>query len=326
MAVKALKNWLAPIINPLACVPTPQPTPYTSAEELLRKLERQLKEFSRQGLAGDKRTLLHGQGLDFADLRQYFPGDDIRKIDWNVFARTGEPHVKEYQDEKRLTIWLYVDLSPSMFFGTRKTKATLALEISGLLGLLAQAGGHALGVVIHSESGSSIMSPKTGYAHLQQVSKTLFSTYQQQQWTCTQKAKNAPRLQQGFHEFSQMLRGHSLVFILSDFMDTGTSWEHDWGKLARKSSLYNTIIFDPNELRLSEELGIITLFDPETKHAITVDCQHQKFKRHYQQTAQHYQKTLQQTLNQFSKSHTLSTEMDPINNLLQLLQAKGGHH
>ena len=87
-------------------------------------VERQLADMRRQI------EELRGQGLDFAELREYSPGDDIRKIDWNVFARTLTPHIKEFHEEKLLTAWLYVDLSPSMFFGRTQTKAALAVELA----------------------------------------------------------------------------------------------------------------------------------------------------------------------------------------------------
>lgn len=324
MTVKALQNWLSPILDPVSCVAVPQPLQYQSADELLKTLERQLQEFSRQGLAGDKRSLLHGQGLDFADLRQYFPGDDIRKIDWNVFARTGEPHVKEYQDEKRLTLWVYLDLSPSMFFGARKTKATLALEIAGLLAILAQSGGHALGAFIHTESASKIIAPKAGLGHVQNVLNTAFELSKQNEWTRSKKPSDTPRLQQGFQEFSQMLKTHGLVFILSDFIDVTNDWESDWGRLARKASLYSAVMLDPHELNLTDDTGLIEVFDPESRLIKSIDWQNPALRKAYQTRVKHYQKQLSLTLGKFSKTCAAKTTEEPITSLLTLLQSKGG--
>lgn len=324
MALNAFKNWLSPINNPLACVNVEAPPQFLSGDALLKTLERQLKEFTRQGMVGDKRSLLYGQGLDFADLRQYFPGDDIRKIDWNVFARTGEPHIKEYQDEKRLTLWLYIDLSPSMFFGTHKTKAQLSLEIAGLLGLLSQSGGHTLGVFIDTETQSHIIAPKAGYAQVQKILNTLFTLHQEHQWKTYNKPRKNARLQKGFQEFSQMLRGHSLVFILSDFIDVNKNWTKDWGQLARRASLYSAVIQDAHEHQFLKNTGTLTLFDPETQSIKQVDGQNKRFLKHYKEITQAYQSDLLKTLNQFSKTAIAHTHQDPITSLITLLQNKGG--
>src|SRR5215470_17110747 len=127
----ALTGWLDPVLNPRACLDIPEPpTEAMPVDAWLRLLESRLRQKIREGYDGSKQSLVRGYGLDFADLREYVPGDDIRKIDWNVFARTLSPHVKEYHEERQLTVWVFVDFTPSMFFGssiTGQSKAKSAL-------------------------------------------------------------------------------------------------------------------------------------------------------------------------------------------------------
>ena len=99
-------------------------------------------------------------------MREYTPGDDIRKMDWSVFARTLTPHIREYHEEKQLTLWLVMDFTPSMRFGRAKTKIAQAIELAGLFGLLAERAGHKLGAFLITEEQPEIIPPACNLAHL----------------------------------------------------------------------------------------------------------------------------------------------------------------
>src|SRR3954469_8322591 len=141
--------------------------PALTPESILRRLEWQVIRRLDGRLQGDYRTLFRGAGVDVVDLREYQPGDDLRRIDWNVTARTDVPHVREYLEDRELTAWLLLDRSPSMGFGaSERPKELLLTELSTTLARLLTRGGNPVGAVLFNNAIERTIPPRTGRNHV----------------------------------------------------------------------------------------------------------------------------------------------------------------
>lgn len=324
-----MSSFWAPIFNPAACVDAPPGDNLCSANAaaLLKKLEAALKHPVKHGLTGERKSLLRGHGLDFADLRQYFPGDDIRKIDWNVFARTMEPHIKEYHEEKQLNVWIAVDLTPSMFFGSPVSKAQKAVELAGLLGLLTQQGRHKLGFYLMTPDGHRIVRPGSGRLHLEHGMETLIRLVEDSASTVKAgeiKSKSArpDPFDTLCQDLARMLKSHVSVFLLSDFLTFGTQWLQELGHLSRQAQLNHVLIDDPAELALTpaaEGPGLIEVFDPESGRVLTLDTGDRRFAARYREAARAYRRTIVDGLSDTGTVSVAHTDEPPLASLLALL-------
>lgn len=318
--MSVLLRWLDPILNPLACLPPlPEETGPENAELLLKRLEASLRQRIRFAFGGTRKSLLRGQGLDFADLREYVPGDDIRKIDWNVFARTMTPHVREYQEEKQLTIWLAVDLTPSMRFGRSRTKLHHATELAGLLGLMARDAGHQLGAFLITGTKTEILPPKTGQSQLQQIMQVLLSLSEK-------PPSGYPEVDpfpEACAQLAHLVSRQAIVFFLSDFWSLNDGWLSSLGKLSRTAALYSIMLADPAETELPANVGLLSVLDPETGRVTEVDSGDAAFRRMYADT---YQRRRQDVLDRLGRLGTpllASTAQEPLEILSALLEYGG---
>jgi uncharacterized protein (DUF58 family) len=291
-----MKKWLAPVLNPAACVESPVTDSLwaSNADILLKRLEALLRHPVTHGISGDRRSLLRGHGLDLADLRQYFPGDDIRKIDWNVFARTMAPHIKQYQEEKQLQIWIAVDLTPSMFFGTPVSKAQKAAELAALLGLMIQQGRHKLGFYLMSANGHQIIPPASGRLHLEHGMEALLRAIRTE--TQTVAAMPMDFFDTLCGELARMIKGHVSVFLLSDFLTFSTKWTRELGHLSRRAQVHHILIEDPVEIDPGSGMGLVEVFDPETGKTQVLDTRDKRFLARYRHEARAYREGIMQAL------------------------------
>lgn len=320
-------DWLAPIWDPLACLdPPPKPVRAIDGDKLLRRLAFQMQERIRAANFGEQQSLLKGQGLDFTNLREYQPGDDIRKIDWNVFARTFTPHVREYQEEKQLTVWLVADLTPSMFFGRKITKAERVLEWMGLLGLLAVRQNHRLGLYCFTETEKQILQPKAGHAHLQHAMKLLADCYEEAK-THSKPGNRPPEevLSEHCQVLSRLVGKRSSLFFCSDFLPHGVSaaWERFLGEMSRHSQLHALIFEDPGEGEIPAGLGLLEVFDPETGRTAWLDTSDAGSLKAYRERVEAQRQDLFRLLRSMGRPLQVGTEDDPLQTLFQLFLPVG---
>ncbi|WP_373532694.1 DUF58 domain-containing protein [Vampirovibrio sp.] len=318
--MSALLRWLDPILNPLACLPKPeQPTqPLENAEALLKRLDALLRQKLKFAATGDTQSALRGQGLDFADLREYRPGDDIRKMDWSVFARTLTPHVREYHEEKQLTLWLVVDLTPSMRFGHHQTKIRQAIELAGLFGLLAEKSGHKLGAYFISGPQPEIIPPASGQAHLRRLSQRLLDSSQ-----CPKVPTGLPQadpLHSACQQLCHVVSKQNTVVILSDFLAATDDWQASLGQLSHKARLLNLMLVDAVETQLPPNLGILTLQDPETGQVTQFDSQNPALIQRYREQVESKQARTLQRLKEWGATAMAPTHQPPLEIVLNLLK------
>ena len=231
------------------------------------KVLRQVKllELRTRGLVnslftGEYHSVFKGQGMEFSEVREYQPGDEVRAIDWNVTARMGHPYVKRFIEERELTVMLAVDLSGSERFGTvSRFKSELATELSAVLAMSAIRNNDRVGALTFTDRVEYVVPPGKGRRHVLRLVRDLLVREPQGRGTDIAGALDY---------LAHMLSHRAIVFLISDFVDT--SIEQPLKLLARRHDVVAVTIEDPRE-RLLPDLGLARFTDPETGATVDVD-------------------------------------------------------
>ncbi|HET7111918.1 MAG TPA: DUF58 domain-containing protein [Gemmatimonadales bacterium] len=209
--------------------------------------------------AGEYRSLFRGQGMEFAEVRAYEPGDDFRAIDWNVSARLASPFVKTFTEERELTVMLVVDQSGSTRFGRPMTKAALAVEVGAVLALAAAAQNDRVGALLFADEVERVIPPRKGRRHALRVIRDLIAFAPEGRHT---------NLAASLLYATRLLRHRSIVVVLSDFVAEG--WERPLRRLAARHEVVAIAVEDPRERNLPEA-GWLELADAETGQRVLLD-------------------------------------------------------
>ncbi|MEV6843483.1 DUF58 domain-containing protein [Actinoplanes sp. NPDC051411] len=249
----------------------------TAPDRLLRRLEWRLGRRLDGRLQGAYRTVWHGDGVDFTDLRAYVPEDDVRHIDWNVTARLDEPFVRQYTEDRELTAWLVVDRSASMRFGrggsgrvgsgrgegARQGKESVATELAVGLGRLVSQGGNRVGAILFDNGKHLVMPPRTGRDQILRIARELMSESAATTGTTTDLSAMFKLAA------TTTARRRSLVFVMSDFI-AGPGWERPLAMLTHRHEVVVIRVTDPAEAELPD-VGLILVEDAETGEQLLVD-------------------------------------------------------
>jgi uncharacterized protein (DUF58 family) len=211
---------------------------------------------------GGYRSVFRGQGIEFAEVREYQQGDDFRTIDWNVSARMGHPFVKTFHEERELTLLLVVDQSGSLRFGRPYTKAAMAVEVAAVLALAAARQDDRVGAVLFSDRVEAIIRPAKGRAHALRVIRDLLAFAPRGRGT---------NLADALRFATKLLRHRAVVVVLSDFR--ADSWEEPLARLARRHEVVAITIDDPRELDFPDS-GWVEVEDAETDQRVLLDTGH----------------------------------------------------
>jgi len=251
----------------------PAPTP----ERLLQRLDWHVIRRLDGLLQGDYRSLFYGYGVDFADLREYQPGDDIRYIDWNVTARTDTPYVRQYTEDREITAWFLLDLSPSMDFGTAESqKRTVLIDCVATLARVLTRHGNRVGAVFYGSRVERTIPAAGGRIHVLRLINDLLK---QPPLPNAPFTSLTPLLEAGLHATKQ----RSLIFIISDFI-SAPGWERALSLLSRRHEVVAIRLWDPREVELPD-VGPIMLEDAETGEHLYVDTRDHQFRRRFQEAA-----------------------------------------
>ena len=232
-------------------------------EELLRTLDLRLRRRIDGLLTGEHRATTLGLGSELAQIRPYVPGDDVRLIDWNVTARTGEPHVRVQVAERALTTWLVLDTSLSMAFGTAdRRKADVAEGVAHAVAFAATRNGNRLGVITFGDSQPKTLPPRQGRPALLGLLQTVRNEPDEQRIGATSFADALGRV-------SRLARRRALVVVVSDFRGP-LDWRRELVGLAGRSHVLAVEIRDRREQELAD-VGDLWLVDPETGRLLRVD-------------------------------------------------------
>lgn len=228
----------------------------------VRELEMLSARLIRAGFAGDYHSAFHGRGIEFSQVREYMPGDDIRTIDWNVTARSGVPHVKEFVEERDLTVIIAVDMSGSMAFGSADwRKCDIAAELVSVFAFSAVENSDRAGLLLFSDSVRTFIPPRRGRTHAQVIVRAAVEGAMRGTGG-NADADNAVR-------FLERVAGRrAVVLVVSDFLDL--SFERPLNRLNRKHDVIAIPIFDPREERFPAG-AMARLIDLESGAARLVD-------------------------------------------------------
>ena len=244
-------------------------------EEILEKvrlIEIRSRNVVNDLFAGEYHSAFKGRGMEFAEVREYLRGDDVRTIDWNVTARTGSPYVKVFDEEREQTVMLLVDASASGAFGSvQQMKGEVGVEISALLAFAAIKNNDRVGLLIFTDEVEVFIPPKKGRKHVLRVIRELLYFQPQGKRTSITSALDY---------LDRVLHRRSVVFLISDFIDE--DYERPLQLMRRRHDMVAVSIFDPRE-RALPDVGFINLQDAETGEQFLVDSSRREVRAYFAQ-------------------------------------------
>ena len=294
-----------------------------NAEKLLQRLEWRVLRRLDGLLQGDYRTLMRGTGIDLADLREYQPHDDVRHIDWNVTARLGTPHVRVFTEDREMTAWFLLDLSPSVDFGPPgRTKRDQLIGFAGVLARLFTRRGNRVGAVLHGGATRDRALPaRSSRAHVLQLLHMLMDGGAPTK-PATKNMQGTTQLNRLLTSAQGMLRRRSTVFLVSDFMSE-PGWEKPLALLAQRHDVVAVRLLDPLELELPD-IGLVWLSDPETGERLHVDTRSSGFRKRYARLAAEREEQLRSSLAQAGvDTLELATDDDLLESMIRFLALRG---
>lgn len=297
--------------------PSAAPVHKESAEQALRRLEWTVLRRLDGLLQGDYRSLLRGAGLDLADLREYQPGDDVRHIDWNVTARLQVPHVRVYTEDREMSAWFLLDLSPSVDFGSgERAKREVQADFVAVLARLLTRHGNRVGAVLYNGGIQAVLPPGSGRRHVLQLLQRVQTPPAQEE-----SYPGVTRLQDLLQHSAALLRRRSTVFVLSDFISEA-GWEQSLARLALRHEVVAVRLYDPLEQELPD-LGLLPMRDAETGEQLLVDTHDPAFRARFAQLAAQRQEALRQTLARAGvDTLELATDDDLVSTLLRFVELR----
>ena len=245
-------------------------------KEILKKvklLEISTRKLVNNVFAGEYHTAFKGQGLTFAEFREYVPGDDVRFISWNLTAKYGKPFIKRYDEERELTMLLAVDVSGSGDFGTGAyLKAEVLVQLAAVLSFAALKNNDRVGLLLFSDRIEHYVPPKKGRGHVHRLLRDLLYFHPKGRRT---------NIRLAMEHLNSLIRKKSTIFIFSDFYDK--DFDKPLRMLGKKHDVTAVVVEDKSEKELPK-LGLVDLHDAETGELVTVDTSDTGFRREYEKS------------------------------------------
>ena len=275
----------------------------TTPDHVLHRLEWQVLRRLDGILQGDYRSLFMGGGLDFSELREYQPPDEIRHIDWNVTARMDFPYVRKFMEDREVNAWFLLDLSPSMDFGAlERRKESVLLDFVGVLARLLTRNGNRVGAILYDNSAELTIPPRGGRL---QVLRLINDIQKQQSSPAGAMTDLTKLLETAFN----CIKRRSLVFLISDFICL-PGWDRAMDQLNRRHEVLAVRLWDPRELDLPD-VGVVLVEDSETGAQLSVDTSDRGFRRRFHEASRRRETELAQTFKRAGVNELpLSTEDD----------------
>ena len=246
-------------------------------QELIKKI-RQIEIYTSKAVdasfAGQYESVFKGRGMEFDEVREYMPGDDIRTIDWNVTARTGKPYIKRFVEEREMTVIFAVDLSASGDFGTvNKAKNELAAEFCAVLAFAAAKNNDKVGLLIFTDQTELYIPPKKGISHMLRLVRELLYF---------KMPKRKTNINQALDYLAKVLRKKATIFLVSDFIEA--DFKKPLSLLGKRHDVIAVSVRDIAEIALPN-IGLIELADAETGETVLVDTSSRHFRNQYSSTS-----------------------------------------
>ena len=239
----------------------------------IRRIEITTRQLVDESFAGEYQSVFKGRGMEFDEVRQYHPGDDVRSIDWNVTARTGEPHVKSYTEERELTVMLVVDVSGSGDFGTRnRFKRELAVELAAVMSFAATTNNDKVGLLLFTDRVESLVPPRKGRSHVLRMVRDLL---------LFQPEGTGTNITLALNTVHRMLKRRSIVFLVSDFLAEPESYRQAMLIANRRHDVVAFDLSDPMEHEIAN-VGVVALEDAESGQLRWVDTSSGEWRREFE--------------------------------------------
>lgn len=287
-------------------------------ERILHRLDWQIIRRLDGMLQGDYRSLFRGFGVDFADLREYQPEDDIRYIDWNVSARMDTPYVRQYMEDREIIAWFLLDLTPSVDFGAMENqKREVLIDFVGVLSRLLTRHGNRVGAIMFGNGIQHRVPARGGRDH---VLRLLNDLLKQPRLKRTLATNLTPLITGALHA----IKKRSLIFIISDFISE-PGWERPLTLLAQRHEVIAIRLWDPREMELPD-VGPVVLEDAETGEQLYVDTHDKKFRQRFKEAAQKREADLSEIFKHAGVDVLpLSTEADLIHSIASFVMMRRQH-
>jgi len=262
-----------------------------TTEEILKKvreLEIKSRKITTHLFTGEYHSAFKGKGMSFREVREYYPGDDVRFIDWNVSARFSHPFTKVFEEERELTVMLLIDTSASNLFGTvARQKKELIIEMAAVLTFSAINNNDKVGVIFFSNKVEKYIAPKKGRQHALYIVRELLTM---------DAVKKSTDLDGAIKYFSRSVKQRSIAFILSDFIATG--YDDDLKVIGNKHDVIGIRVYDKMDMQLPDA-GLLQVQDAETAKTIWIDSSNELVRYNYQQ---HFMEQSELSKNYFRKA------------------------
>jgi uncharacterized protein (DUF58 family) len=264
-------------------------------------------------LSGDYHSTFKGQGVEFDEVRPYVPGDDVRTIDWNVTARTGQPFIKRFSEERELTVLFLVDVSGSQTYGSvERSKAELAAEVTALLALTAIKNQDKIGLILFSDKIVKYIPPRKGRQGVMRIVREVLAA--------EDDAVGGTDIAGAIRFLNGVQKRKCVVFLVSDFQDAG--YEKLLRVLARRHDVVCVPVSDPAERRLPDA-GLAELEDPETGELVLVDTSDASVRKAFAERAAEEEESLLRFFNRSGIDHMeLSTDRPYVNSVRALFKRR----
>jgi uncharacterized protein (DUF58 family) len=261
-------------------------------------------------LHGDYRSLFRGFGVDLADLREYQYHDDVRHIDWNVTARLQTPYVRVYNEDRDVTAWFLLDLSPSVGFGSgRVPKRSVAIEFVTVLSRLLCRQGNPVGALFYGDRVEAVIPARSGRRHVLHILNRMLTQPER-------RGSTATNLKELLLAGWKTIPRRSLVFVVSDFIST-PGWKEPLTQLVRRHEIVAVRLYDPLEIQLPD-LGLMVFQDAETGEQVWVDTHDRTFRKRFAAAAERHETALRSAFGEAGvDALELSTADDLIDAILQ---------
>ena len=255
----------------------------------IRSIEIRTRHIVTDVLAGQYHSAFKGMGMEFEEVREYFPGDDVRAIDWNVTARMQQPFIKKFREERQLTVYLVVDLSASHRFGSdTPLKSDATAELAAILAMAAIRNQDNVALILHTDVVECYIPPGKGPRHVLRVVREILSA-----------EPKSPKtdLKEPLTFLNRIAHRKSVVFLIGDLLVTERNLHENMAVTARRHDLVALRLRDPREFKL-EAAGLLDWIDPETGALVTVDTSNAMVRKRFE----HLQRTrLEEQDAEFSK-------------------------
>jgi uncharacterized protein (DUF58 family) len=277
----------------------------------VRKIEIKTKRLSKHIFSGEYHSAFKGRGMSFSEVRAYNYGDDVRNIDWNVTARTNEPHVKVYEEERELTVMLLIDVSKSAFFGTSEQfKSDYITELAAVIAFSAINNNDKVGAILFTNQVEKYVPPKKGKQHILRIIRELIYF---------EPENSGTDLKEPLQYLTNIIKKKSIAFLISDFITE--DYIESLRISSRKHDIIGLHVYDRFEKTLPD-VGLIEVIDSETNKTYVLDSSNKKLRTNYETRFSDRQTNFYKNFQRLGlKTASISTDDDYIKEMIKLFKS-----